>query len=140
MKIEKLNNNSQTFGKLYIYSSQMNKVQKTLSDKVADSVSISTLYKMADDRNVDVYILPHTKNPNAINIRYMDGWSDNYFKNNGRFFQTSGEKDELIRTIAARVKKQLSKILTGEIKYPLGNVNDVKTKDTDLQSLRPELF
>ncbi len=140
MKIENNNNKAQSFGKLYIYSSKMNTVQQVLSDKVADSISISKSYRQADDRNIDVYILPHTQDPNSINIRYMDGWSDNYFRKDGRILQTAGHKDELISSIVSRVKKHLDKILNGQVKYPIGKISEKPEDSSDLKNLRIDLF
>lgn len=132
--------NSQTFGSLYINTSKMTAPQRKLSDKVADIVSISKLYKEADDRNIDIYILPHTKNPENIIIRYIDGWSDNFYRKNGKILQTIAQKDEISLTVANRVKKQLDKILNGKLPYPVGNPIKAAHGECDLAELRPDLF
>jgi len=136
-----INNYSPAFGKTFIYSSKMNSTQQKLSTQIEKRLYQSKEYKDADASNIDVYILPNMKNEEGIHIRYLDKYSDNFYRKDGKYLQSGMKTDDSAYLVTKRIKNQLKAILKGEIEPP---ENDMYFKtpygESDLGGIRPELY
>ena len=133
--------NSQTFTGIHVQASKMNKVQRALSDKVAGILEYSDDYQKSIDNGVDLYFLPG-KSQNSIFIRFIDIFSDNYYRETSpkKILQTVSSKFDNPFAVADDVITKLQQLFNGKFKTPEFNLKKIINSETDVAKLRPEKY
>lgn len=128
---------TQAFTGIRMNTSGMTDVQTNLSHKISDMLDYTDTYTKLKD-SVDVYMLPG-KSEKSITIKFMDRFSDMFFRKGDRAAKMSinadkSNYDESVNKICLN----LNKIESGEYNAADLDVNKVLAGETDFAKVDPE--
>lgn len=135
--MEVRNNYSPAFTGI-VLKSDLNRVQRALSSCVSDMLDYTDEYvKVAD--HVDVYFLPG-KNDKSIIVKFMDSFSDMFYRIGKRQVQTSVDAGSNYAKAIENIRTKLKDISEGKFELPEYDETKFLTYNTDLAKLDPNAY
>ena len=115
-----------------VLKSDLNRVQRNISHCVSDEY-----VKLRD--NVDVYFLPG-KSEKSVIVKFMDSFSDMFFKKGDDHVQTSIEVSRNYSKAVDNIRGKLKGIEEGKFELPAYDETKFLAHDTDLAKLDPDAY
>ena len=136
-------NFSPSFGSIQVRASQMNNVQRDVSDKFFNALKYDDNYQQFVEDDVDVYVLPG-KNKSQVEVRLMDPYSGNYIRNDkGRVIkQTLSAKDSIdkILSVSDKVIGSIADVVSGVFSRPKPDLQKIFEGDTVMAKINPDKY